>query len=44
MIQLTSVLDVADNSGAKRVFCIRVMGGSHHEYATVGDDHRRLHS
>ena len=29
MIQLTSVLDVADNSGAKRVFTIRVMGGSH---------------
>jgi large subunit ribosomal protein L14 len=37
MIQLTSVLDVADNSGAKRVFCIRVMGGSQHDYATVGD-------
>jgi large subunit ribosomal protein L14 len=37
MIQMTSVLDVADNSGAKNVFCIRVMGGSHREYASVGD-------
>ncbi len=35
MIQLTSVLGVADNSGAKRVFCIRVMGG---EYASLGDE------
>ena len=38
MIQLTSVLGVADNSGAKRVFCIRVMGGSHRDYASLGDE------
>jgi large subunit ribosomal protein L14 len=37
MIQMTSVLDVADNSGAKRVFCIKVLGGSKREYAHVGD-------
>jgi large subunit ribosomal protein L14 len=37
MIQMTSVLDVADNSGAKKVFCIKVLGGSHREYASVGD-------
>ena len=37
MIQMTSVLDVADNSGAKKVFCIKVMGGSHREYASLGD-------
>jgi large subunit ribosomal protein L14 len=34
---MTSVLDVADNSGAKKVFCIKVMGGSHREYASIGD-------
>ena len=38
MIQLTSVLAVADYSGAKRVFTIRVMGGSHREYASLGDE------
>ena len=38
MIQLTSVLGVADNSGAKRVFCIRVMGGSQTDYASLGDE------
>ncbi len=37
MIQLQSVLSVADNSGAKRVRCIKVMGGSHKRYATIGD-------
>lgn len=37
MIQMESVLDVADNTGAKRVKCIKVLGGSHREYATVGD-------
>jgi large subunit ribosomal protein L14 len=37
MIQMTSVLDVADNSGAKSVFCIRVMGGSTRIYGSVGD-------
>jgi large subunit ribosomal protein L14 len=31
------MLDVADNSGAKKVMCIRVMGGSRRRYATVGD-------
>lgn len=37
MIQMTSVLDVADNSGAKEVFCIKVLGGSKRKYASVGD-------
>ncbi len=37
MIQMTTVLDVADNSGAKKVFCIKVLGGSKRKYATVGD-------
>ena len=37
MIQMTSVLDVADNSGAKKVFCIKVLGGSKREYASIGD-------
>jgi len=37
MIQNLSVLDVADNSGAKRVMCIKVLGGSHRRYASVGD-------
>ena len=37
MIQLRTVLDVADNSGAKRVRCIKVMGGSHRRYASIGD-------
>jgi len=37
MVQLQSVLKVADNSGAKRVRCIKVMGGSHVRYATIGD-------
>jgi len=37
MIQMQSVLDVADNSGARRVMCIKVLGGSHRRYARVGD-------
>ncbi|MFH4354232.1 MAG: 50S ribosomal protein L14 [Neisseriaceae bacterium] len=37
MIQMQTVLDVADNSGARRVMCIKVMGGSKRRYATVGD-------
>ena len=37
MIQQESRLQVADNSGAKEVLCIRVLGGTHHRYATVGD-------
>lgn len=37
MIQMQSVLDVADNSGAKRLMCIKVLGGSHRRYAGVGD-------
>lgn len=37
MIQVQSVLDVADNSGAKRVMCIKVLGGSKRRYASVGD-------
>jgi large subunit ribosomal protein L14 len=37
MIQTETMLDVADNSGAKRVQCIKVLGGSHRRYATVGD-------
>ncbi|MFG1497039.1 50S ribosomal protein L14 [Saccharospirillum sp. HFRX-1] len=37
MIQTQTVLDVADNSGAKRVQCIKVLGGSHRRYARIGD-------
>ncbi|MBX7138418.1 MAG: 50S ribosomal protein L14 [Oligoflexia bacterium] len=37
MIQMKSLLDVADNSGAKKVICIKVLGGSRRRYATVGD-------
>lgn len=37
MIQTCSVLDVADNSGAKKLFCIKVLGGSKRRYASVGD-------
>jgi len=37
MIQLKSLLDVADNSGAKKVVCVKVLGGSRRRYATVGD-------
>jgi large subunit ribosomal protein L14 len=37
MIQMQSMLDVADNSGAKRIFCIHLLGGSKGKYATIGD-------
>ena len=37
MIQLQTNLDVADNSGARRVMCIKVLGGSKRKYATIGD-------
>jgi large subunit ribosomal protein L14 len=37
MIQTESVLNVADNSGAKRVLCIRVLGASRRRYASLGD-------
>ena len=37
MIQLRTMLNVADNSGAKRLMCIRVLGGSKRRYAAVGD-------
>jgi large subunit ribosomal protein L14 len=37
VIQQESVLDVADNSGAKRVMCIRVLGGTRRRYAALGD-------
>ena len=37
MIQKETVLDVADNSGAKRVQCIKVLGGSRRRYAALGD-------
>ncbi|MCW8332077.1 50S ribosomal protein L14 [Photobacterium sp. SDRW27] len=37
MIQMQSTLDAADNSGARRVMCIKVLGGSHRRYAHIGD-------
>lgn len=37
MIQMQSVLNVADNSGAKKVMCIKVLGGSHHMVAEMGE-------
>lgn len=37
MIQMQTVMDVADNSGAKLVRCIKVLGGSQRRYATLGD-------
>jgi len=37
MIQMQSRLDVADNSGAKRLMCIKVLGGSKRRYAGIGD-------
>ena len=37
MIQQESVLEVADNSGARKVACIRVLGGSGRRYASIGD-------
>ena len=37
MIQMQSVLEVADNSGARRVQCVKVLGGSQRRYASIGD-------
>lgn len=37
MIQMQSILDVADNSGARKVMCIKVLGGSKRRYAGIGD-------
>jgi large subunit ribosomal protein L14 len=37
MIQMQTILNVADNSGAKRIQCIKVLGGSHRRYAGIGD-------
>ena len=37
MIQMQTILDVADNTGAKSVRCIKVLGGTHRRYATLGD-------
>ena len=37
MIQMQSILDVADNTGARSVMCIKVLGGSHRRYAGIGD-------
>jgi large subunit ribosomal protein L14 len=37
MVQMQTILDVADNSGAKSVMCIKVLGGSKRKYASVGD-------
>src|SRR5690349_2817292 len=37
MVQVESILDVADNSGARKVMCIKVLGGSKRRYASIGD-------
>ena len=37
MIQMQTTLDVADNTGARSVMCIKVLGGSHRRYAGIGD-------
>ena len=37
MIQMQTVLDVADNTGARAVMCIKVLGGSKRRYASIGD-------
>jgi len=37
MVQMSTVLDVADNSGARKVQCIRVLGGTRRRYASIGD-------
>jgi large subunit ribosomal protein L14 len=37
MVQVQTMLDVADNTGAKRAMCIKVLGGSRKRYATIGD-------
>ncbi len=38
MIQVQSILNVADNTGARRIMCIRVLGGSKRRYASLGDE------
>lgn len=38
MIQVETILDVADNSGARKVRCVRVLGGTRRRYASVGDE------
>ncbi|MCE3267919.1 MAG: ribosomal protein, partial [Burkholderiales bacterium] len=37
MIQMQTVLEVADNTGARKIMCIKVLGGSKRRYASVGD-------
>ena len=37
MIQQQTILNVADNTGAKRIMCIQVMGGSYHKFGNIGD-------
>ncbi|MBE9503342.1 MAG: 50S ribosomal protein L14 [Proteobacteria bacterium] len=37
MIQMQTILNVADNSGAKQVYCIKVLGGSKRKFASIGD-------
>jgi large subunit ribosomal protein L14 len=37
VIQMQSILEVADNSGARSVFCVKVLGGSQRRYASIGD-------
>ena len=37
MIQQQTVLNVGDNTGAKKIMCIRVLGGSYRRYANIGD-------
>lgn len=37
MIQVQTILDVADNSGAKKLYCVKVIGGNQRRYASVGD-------
>ncbi len=37
MIQAQTILDAADNSGAKKLYCIKVLGGTRRRYATLGD-------
>ncbi len=37
MIQMQTTLDAADNSGARKLMCIKVLGGSHRHYARIGD-------
>jgi large subunit ribosomal protein L14 len=38
MVQVETILDVADNSGARQVRCVRVLGGTRRRYASVGDE------